>query len=129
MTFTFHHVHLICSDMEKTIDFFTRMLDATMLEWKNFGTASGATMDVGGAPIFLRTARADEVIAPETCPAHFGYNHICLRVDDLDAVHENLVAKGGEFHQGPTVAADKAFKMAFLAGPDCITVELLQTLN
>ena len=41
MTYRFHHVHLICKDLEGMINFFTEALDATLVVRKKFGTADG----------------------------------------------------------------------------------------
>ena len=44
MSFRFHHVHIICKDLEKMIGFFTEGLGADLVRRKKFGTADGASL-------------------------------------------------------------------------------------
>ncbi len=37
MTYRFHHVHLICKDLEGMINFFTEALGATLVARRNSG--------------------------------------------------------------------------------------------
>jgi len=77
MSFRFHHVHIICKDLEKMIGFFTEGIGADLVRRKKFGTADVASLDLQGTTINLRVARADvsrgwlEVncytYSPETC--------------------------------------------------------------
>jgi len=59
MPFRFHHVHIICKDLEKMIAFFTECLGADLARRKKFGTADGASLDLQGTTINLRLAMAD----------------------------------------------------------------------
>ena len=45
MTYSLHHVHLICLDLEKMIAFFEDAIDAKFVEHRKFGTADGAVLD------------------------------------------------------------------------------------
>ena len=63
MSFCLHHVHIICKDLEKMIGFFTNDLKANLVRRKKFGTADGASLELRGAGINLRVAKADEKMA------------------------------------------------------------------
>ena len=45
MTYHFDHLHLVCRDLEKMIDFFVGSLGAALIVRKKFGTADGASLD------------------------------------------------------------------------------------
>jgi glyoxylase I family protein len=122
MGYRLHHIHLVCSDLEKSLRFFTETLGGKLLARRKFGTADGATIDLAGAPIYLRAIRADE--AAGGAAAACGYHHLGLAVDDLDAAHAQLTAEGYVFTTPPTVIPTG--KMAFVLGPDNIVIELMQ---
>jgi catechol 2,3-dioxygenase-like lactoylglutathione lyase family enzyme len=56
--------------------------------------------------------------------AKLGFNHICFAVDDLDAEVARLTAAGVELRSD--VLDFHSRKLAFLRGPEGITVELAQ---
>ena len=47
-----------------------------------------------------------------------GCNHIALQVDDLDALHEKLVAEGIEFNVPPTVSSEGFAKVTYCRDPE-----------
>jgi len=124
MSFQFHHVHLICSDLEEMIRFFTEMFGAKLSGRKKFGSAEGATLDLNGTHIYMRMARENDNIIKDPSGALYGYHHIGFVVDDLNAAYQELSQKGCVFTRPPTEAGDHP--MAFLQGPDNISIELLQ---
>jgi len=50
-----------------------------------------------------------------------GFNHVCFRVDDLDAAVDKLVAAGVELRNTPMVFHDR--KLVFLQGPSDVVIE------
>lgn len=127
MTYRYHHFHLICSNLAHTEDFFTGMLGAKLIRRRKFGTADGAVLDLNGTTISLRAAREDDNIAGDSSQERYGYDHLGLAVEDLDAAYEELKEKGITFSVLPRNVEDG--KMAFLKGPDGITIELFQPLS
>ena len=51
MIYRFHHIHLLCSDLETTIDFFIGMLGAKLAARQKFGGADGASLDLNGTTV------------------------------------------------------------------------------
>jgi catechol 2,3-dioxygenase-like lactoylglutathione lyase family enzyme len=102
MSFRFHHVHIICKDLEKMIGFFTEGLGADLVRRKKFGTADGASLDLQGTTINLRIARADEKLEGDASRTVYGYNHIGLEVEDIEAAYTDLSAQGYSFFMPPT---------------------------
>lgn len=127
MTYRYHHFHLICSNLAHTEKFFTGMLGAKLIRRRKFGTADGALLDLNGITISLRTAREGDNITGDSSQERYGYDHLGLAVEDLDSAYEELKGKGVTFSVLPRDVEDG--KMAFLKGPDNITIELFQPLS
>jgi len=127
MNYRLHHLHIICKDLEGMIDFFSEALGATLLARKKFGTADGASLDLQGTTVNLRVAREDEDIAGDASRTTFGYDHLGLQVEDVDAAYQDLKQRGFSFFMEPKDIPN--LKIAFFKGPEDITIELLQELN
>ena len=126
MKYRFHHVHLICKNLENMIAFFTGPLNAILIERKKFGTADGASLDIQGSTVNLRVAREDEELTGDASQTRFGYDHIGLQVDDVDAAYGELKALGFSFFMEPRDIP--GLRIAFFKGPEDITIELVQEL-
>ena len=127
MIYRFNHLHLICRDLEEMIAFFVETLGAMLTVRKKFGTADGASLDLHGTTINLRVSREDEEISGDAHQPRFGYDHIGLNVEDVDAAHEELTKQGFSFFMPPTDIP--GLRIAFFKGPDGISVELVQQKN
>ncbi|MDF1591837.1 MAG: VOC family protein [Desulfobacterales bacterium] len=127
MTYRLHHLHLLCSDLEKTIAFFTETLGADLVERKQFSNVDGATLDLNGAIINLRIARDDEKVSAGATVAQYGFHHIGLTVDDVEQTYRELSSKGYVFSIPPKEVGKN--KIAFFNGPDNIIIELLQPIG
>ena len=124
MNYRLHHVHLICKDLEGMINFFTDDLGAALVARQKFGTADGASLNLQGTTVNLRVAREDEVMVGDASQARFGYDHLGLQVDDVDAAFQDLKAKGFSFFIEPKDIPN--LRVAFFRGPEDITIELVQ---
>ena len=127
MNYSLHHVHLICKDLEKMIGFFEDAIGARLVERRKFGTADGATLNLQGIDINLRVVREGEEIRENLTLSTYGYDHIGLQVEDVQAAYENLTNRGYSFFMPPTEAA--GLMIAFFKGPENITIELVQPLG
>ena len=125
MKYRFHHAHLICKDLEQMISFFTDVLNARLITRLKFGTADGASIDVQGTTVNLRVAREDENMAGDASQARYGFDHIGLEVDDVDAAYADLTERGYIFFMPPTDIPN--LRIAFFRGPEEITIELVQS--
>ena len=126
MAYRFHHLHIICKDLEKMITFFTETLEAKLVMRKKFGTADGASLDLQGTTVNLRVSREDETIVGDASQSSYGYDHIGLQVEDIETAYTELQAQGFSFLVPPTDIPN--LKMAFFKGPEDITIELVQPL-
>jgi catechol 2,3-dioxygenase-like lactoylglutathione lyase family enzyme len=127
MTYRFHHIHLICRDLEAMIRFFADSIGANLVERRKFGTADGATLNLNGIDINLRVAREGEEIRENPVQSTYGYDHIGLEVEDVQAAYDDLAKRGYNFFTPPTEAA--GLLIAFFKGPENITIELVEPLN
>ena len=127
MPYRFHHVHIICKDLEKMVVFFTEVLAAKLIDRRKFGTADGASLELDGATINLRVAREDEKMAGDASQSTFGFDHIGLEVEDIQIAFEDLTAQGYAFFMPPREIPN--MKIAFFKGPEDITIELCQPLK
>jgi catechol 2,3-dioxygenase-like lactoylglutathione lyase family enzyme len=127
MKYYYHHIHLICSDLENTEAFFSQILGAEVVERKKFGTADGITVDLNGALFCIRKAVDMDRIVSDSLQKRFGYDHVALQVDDVDAAYSELKDKGVTFAIPPKNGTSA--RIAFFKGPDNITFELYQPLG
>ena len=127
MSYRFHHVHVICKDLKKMIGFFTEILAAKLIDYRKFGTADGASLDLEGTTINLRVAREDEQLVGDASQSTYGFDHIGLEVEDIENAFKDLTAQGYSFFMPPTEIPN--MKIAFFKGPEDITIELCQPLS
>jgi catechol 2,3-dioxygenase-like lactoylglutathione lyase family enzyme len=126
MAYRFHHLHIICKDLEKMIAFFTEVLGATLIKRQKFGTADGASLDLQGTTVNLRVSREDEQMVGDASQSSYGYDHIGLEVEDIETVFKNLTQQGFTFTVPPREIPN--LKIAFFKGPEDITIELVEPL-
>ena len=125
MSYRFHHIHILCKDLEQMITFFTDALNATLVTRKKFGTADGASLDLQGITINLRVSREDEKMVGDASESGYGFDHIGLEVEDVDAAHKDLSERGYSFFMPPKDIPGS--RIAFFKGPEYITIELVQS--
>jgi catechol 2,3-dioxygenase-like lactoylglutathione lyase family enzyme len=124
MAYRFHHLHIVCKDLEKMINFFTEVLKAKLVTRQKFGTADGASLDLQGTVVNLRVSRKDEEMIEDASQSRYGYDHIGLEVEDIETEFKDLTEKGFSFFMPPTDIPN--LKIAFFKGPEDITIELVQ---
>jgi catechol 2,3-dioxygenase-like lactoylglutathione lyase family enzyme len=127
MQYQFHHIHIICKDLEQMISFFTDAVGAELIGRRKFGTADGASLDIQGTTVNLRVSREDEEMAGDASQSRYGYDHIGLEVDDVDAAYRDLTQRGYTFFTPPKDIPN--LRIAFFKGPEDITIELVQQLS
>lgn len=122
----FHHMHLICRDLEGMIRFFADVLGARLVLRRKFGTADGASLELAGATINLRVAKEDETLE-ESSAARYGYDHLGIEVDDFQKAYEELTSRGFEFYT--PIQESHGIRFAFFKGPEHIRLELVQRID
>ena len=139
-----HHIGITVADLESSILFWERLLDRPsrnrrLLDGPQIGVMVGypgiridsCWLDLpGGVALELLQYldRTDDPYDPGT--AHPGNVHVCLQVDDMDAMHAHALRCGArpvsaapiEVKVGPRAGT----RLAYLRDPDGVTLELVQ---
>lgn len=123
-SYTMEHIHLFSRDAIAAGKFYT---DTFGVEAKEVKTSEGLPLcyiRLGGLIVLISTVEGDmqEMAADHT--RQLGINHFALRVEDLDAVHEDLTAKGIQFTVEPKEIPGA--RIAFIQGPDRVSIEFVQ---
>lgn len=114
----FEHVHIQAKDAATSAQWFADMLGAEVIRGPVRHEAR-----VGGLRIFIE--QAGDGLSPEPAHPHGGLDHIAFRVTDLEELVAGLKAKGGIFTMDVT-SPRPGLKISFLAGPDGMSIELLE---
>jgi catechol 2,3-dioxygenase-like lactoylglutathione lyase family enzyme len=122
--YTFGHIHVFCTDLEKTERWFVDGLGAEFVTKRDSRGTPGVELRLGGQQILLRGARDGEKIAPAGA-RHFGTDHFGLDVKDVDGVVERLRGRGVEIEVEPWEFRPGT-RIAFVKGPDNVRIELVQ---
>ncbi len=138
-----HHTNLVVSDMEKTKDFYTRVLGLEIAFEDSFGgnefsrgaglpgTRITATFfSVPGSDTLIETFQYLHPPGGRSIPADskandMGFGHACFEVADIQQAYRELVQQGVEFGSTPVVMANGA-SWCYFYGPDQERLELLQ---
>lgn len=125
--FKFHHLHLVCQDLEAMIAFWTAALGGQLVERRRFGTADGATLDVDGIRVNLRLPKKGEALCARSEAIIVGFDHIGLEVGDLSSAICGLVEHGCRVASDPVVNGNR--QTVFMRGPENILLELISMDN
>lgn len=117
------HTRMRVNDLEKTVDFYTRVLGLEVGERK--------TSPRGSKLVFLRTPGGKEEIeltsfaasGPVMVPPDL--MHLAFEVDDMEAFGKHAAALGYPFSDGPTVTGSGSV-ITFIDAPEGYEIELIQ---
>ncbi|MFC1938567.1 VOC family protein [Chloroflexota bacterium] len=144
-----HHFSFSVSDINKTVEFFTKVLGMTIqsrgrnksdtLGTKLFGTKWGYTQksaDLEVAVIKVGDSSVEfiEYKDPKPQPYHknpsiAGSAHLAFEVDDIEKTREKLEAAGIEFHapiDSYKESGEVTWKWCYFRGPDGLILELVE---
>jgi len=127
------HIAITCQEIERSLDFYTRILglpeafrmnrDDGSLWMVYLKTGSGATG--GGDFIELFTDGGAPAEVPQNAS---GFKHLCLWVDDLKATLHDLKARGLDVDPAGIRTGRSKCKQYFIADPDGVRIELMQLM-
>ena len=123
-----HHLHYCCRDPKAAGQWFADVLGAKITkEGVNFfGGATGVLVDLTGTNLFIRGPRPGEKLDDGALPSRFGFDHIGLRVADMDALAAHLRARGVTF-EVDVHEFRPGVRVAFITGPENIRIELSES--
>lgn len=127
------HVGLSVADLDAQAEWYARALGLVQLEPGGIPAVGlrvvflvdpghGWAIELLNRPGSQRAPRATS--APEHVLTQ-GYGHICLRVDDVDALYDRLIAAGASPIMPPGASPVSGVRMAFVADPEGNFIEML----
>ena len=127
MSYAFDHVHLKAPDPGKTAQWFAEAF--------NFKITSDAVRPWGdrfircetedGTVVNISGARNQEKMGPGDASAHWGLEHIGIKVENMETEVERLLGLGAKLMEGPVDVPNGPI-IAFISVPDEVRIELLQ---
>lgn len=125
--YRFHHVHVYCSDLAASEQWFVEKLGAEITRRRDAKPSPAIDLTLGGTTLFLREEVPGERLGAGG-PPRFGTDHIGLMVDDLDETAAELKRRGVHFEVEPYLIRP-GLRIAFIQGPDQLRIELLQSVG
>lgn len=118
------HVHIQSSDVKKTIAFFEKMLEGKLAMDTTFDDFRLIRMKVGDVHVNI-FARPPSI--PDPKPENASIHHFAFKVDNFEKAISELKKRGAKFIHGPQTQAGGKSKVAYVAGPDNVIVEIIET--
>ena len=122
--FTYDHIHLRSPNPEATAQYYERMFGAEVIRSTQEGKPR-IDLKLGGANIFILDVSGNPKAAAGPAHPHQGLDHFGLQVKNIDAVCAELKSKGAMFSREP-VTIRPGTRIAFVTGPDGVSIELLE---
>ena len=139
MPTTHSHTSFTVSNLERSVDFYTRLLGfkvETRLQIKSPGIEqitgfAGAHLDacivsIEGFRLELIQYLSPPGVKLDTRTNNVGAAHVGLWVDDVEAKYREMLAAGVRFRGAPTSSLPGRPKVTYFLDPDGITLELMQ---
>jgi catechol 2,3-dioxygenase-like lactoylglutathione lyase family enzyme len=122
MTYELNHVGARVRDLEASLGFYTGAVGAEVVDRL---LMSGSQVD--RVHVQIATGLVELLHHRDVDPdAAYGLNHIGFMTDDLDGDYARLIGAGYAEISAPRVAGSGQGRLAFLADPNGVRVELLQ---
>lgn len=115
------HVNMTVADLDRTIDFYTRLLDLKV-RWKGTSRDGTAAAHVGDGRSYLALFEGGGAL-PGQDYAQVGVNHIGFVVEDLDDAKARLSALEATVHSEQDYEPGRRL---YFRDPDGIEVELVE---
>ena len=127
MAYEFDHVHIKAADPGATADWYVRAFDFTIVSdaVRPWGDRFVRCQTTDGAIVNISGSRTNEKMGDSDASAHWGIEHIGIKVDDMEAEIERLTRMGAHLLEGP-IALAGGMRIAFIKAPGGVRVELLQ---
>jgi len=111
------HIHIFATDLSATVEFFQRMLDATLVWDEDAANVRTLRLKLGNGFVHVYEQ------APKTQRGG-AMHHLGIETDDLDGLVARMKANGHEFRNA--IREEPKFKYIMTTGPDDLLIELFQ---
>ena len=122
--FAYDHVHLRSPDPDETARYYEQMFGAKIIKSVMSNGIERTDMNLGGVMIFIAQTPPDADLSEKPEGSYVGLDHLGLRVRNIDAVCDELKAKGAEFTVEPKTIRP-GVRIAFVRGPQNVLIEIL----
>ncbi len=122
-----NHTSFYVSDLDKSIEFFGHLgfSEVRRVDVPHLGTVLCFLGDESGSGIIELMHIAGRKEEPGCVPPAFGYAHLGFETDDIYAEESRLMELGISYRE-PVKEVPSGPKIAFINGPDGITVEVVE---
>ena len=124
-TYAYDHIHFRSEDPHAAREYWETNFGAKVVREKELGGAPSFTFDLHGMRFDVSGRAEGEDPVKSTIDPRYGLDHLGLLVDDMDSAADDLRANGVEFICEPWEIRP-GVKIAFVKGPDNISIELAQ---
>lgn len=124
-TFGYDHIHFRSEDPHAARKFWEEMFGAKLVQERELGGAPSFNMNLNGMVFIVSGKAKNEDPVRTGSDPRYGLDHFGLRVNDMDEAEKELRDKGAEFICDPWEIRP-GVKIAFIKGPDNISIELAQ---
>ncbi|MEK7078513.1 MAG: VOC family protein [Patescibacteria group bacterium] len=126
--YRFDHIHFRSKDIEFTKKFWLEILGARLIKERELLGAPSYTFDLNGTSILVSGRGAGEKFEDSVSENLYGFWHFALLVNDISLSLQELKKQKIEcFHDSWEIR--KGVKVAFVRGPDNISIELIERQN
>ncbi|MFZ5697292.1 MAG: lactoylglutathione lyase [Pseudomonadota bacterium] len=120
------HTMLRVGDLDRSLDFYTRVLGITLLRRKDYPAGKFTLAFVGyGDESKTAVIELTHNWGVEKYELGTAYGHVALAVDDVFAAVEKIRAAGGKVVREPGAMQHGSTVLAFVEDPDGYRIELL----
>ena len=127
MAYEFDHAHLKAPDPKAVADWYVRAFGFKIISdaVRPYGDRFLRCESSDGTVVNISGSRTDEKMGDSDASAHWGLEHIGIKVEDMAAEIPRLTAMGAQLMEGPVDVAGGPI-IAFIKAPGGVRVELLQ---
>lgn len=127
MAYEFDHVHLKAPDPKATADWYVSAFGFEIISHavRPWGDRFLRCETSDGAVVNISSARTDEKMGESDASAHYGLEHMGIKVEDMAAEIPRLTSMGAQLMEGPVDVPGGPI-IAFIKAPGGVRVELLQ---
>jgi len=122
---TLDHIHIRCHDLEAAVDYYVKVLGGEVEKRTSVPGMPIVRVRLGGQTIALSPKRQEMEVESLSGAPRWGVWQLAYRVDDIQAVYQELKARGAKF-KGEPVEQVPGLTVAFVEAPDGVEIELLQ---
>lgn len=120
MKTSFHHVHLLASDLDKALLFYSEMFGAEVLFDAEMAGARNVMIAIG-------RGRINFYDQPPRGRERGAVHHLGIETDDLEALVRHMEGKGFVFRK--PIRDLGGWKYIMAEGPDSVLLELFQVVR